>query len=62
MKQMIAATLIVGVASIGVIGCGDASKSSVKQETKIASPTGTTTISTERDVKTTGDKPPAATH
>lgn len=59
MKRLTVATLIVGVISIGVIGCTE--KSSVKQETKIKTPGGTTTITTEKEIKKTGDNPPATT-
>lgn len=60
MKRMIAATLIACVSSIGMIGCNETDKSSTKQETKISTPSGTTTITTEKEVKTTGEDPPAA--
>ena len=59
MKRAIAATLIVSVVSIGLIGCTE--KSSVKQETKIKTPSGTTTITTEKEIKKTGNNPPATT-
>jgi hypothetical protein len=59
MKRVIAATLIASVVSIGMIGCTE--KSSVKQETKIKTPGGTTTITTEKEVKKTGDNPPSTT-
>jgi hypothetical protein len=58
MKQMITATLVVTLVSIGLLGCGEQTKSTIKQETKISTPGGTTTITTERDVKKTGDSPP----
>jgi len=50
-----------GVVSLGVAGCTETRKSSAKQETKIATPGGTTTITTEKEVKKTGDNPPATT-
>ncbi len=59
MKRVIAATLIASVVSIGMLGCTE--KSSVKQETKIKTPGGTTTITTEKEIKKTGDHPPATT-
>ncbi len=59
MKRVIAATLITSVVSIGMIGCTE--KSSVKQETKFQTPGGTTTITTEKEIKKTGDNPPATT-
>ncbi len=60
MKSVIAATVMASLASIGLAGCSDTAKSSTRQETKIATPGGTTTITTEREVKKTGDEPPAA--
>ena len=60
MKRMIAVTLMVSFVSIGLLGCGGQTKSTIKQETKISTPGGTTTITTERDVKKTGDNPPPA--
>ena len=59
MKRIIATALIASVAIVGMVGCNEESKSSTKQETKISTPRGTTTITTEREVKTTDDKPPA---
>lgn len=60
MKRIIAATLIASVASIGMVGCNEQSKSSTKQETTIKTPRGTTTITTEKEVKTTEEKPPVS--
>lgn len=59
MKRMIAATLIASVVSIGIVGCP--AKTSTKQEMKITTPGGTTTITTEKEVKKSGDNPPATT-
>ena len=61
MKRVITATLIASVVSIGMVGCTETTKSSSKQETKIDTPRGTTTITIEKEVKKTGDTPPAAT-
>ena len=61
MKRVMTAALIVGAASIGFVGCTETTKSSAKQETKFATPGGTTTITTEKEIKKTGDNPPAAT-
>ena len=60
MKRVIAATVIASLVSIGMVGCTE-KKSSTKQEMKISTPGGTTTITTEREVKKTGDNPPAVT-
>ena len=58
MKRTIITVLSLGLISIAMVGCNKVEKSSIKQETKIATPGGTTTITTERDVKKTGEKPP----
>ncbi len=62
MKRTTVGLTITGLVLMGVIGCSDTSKSSVKQETKIATPNGTTTttLKTEKEVKKTGEQPPAA--
>jgi hypothetical protein len=56
MKRLITATAI--IVSLGLIGCSKTA--STKQETKITTPGGTTTVTTEREVKKTGDNPPPA--
>jgi hypothetical protein len=58
MKRVIAGALIASMVSVSLIGCTE--KSSVKQETKIKTPGGTTTITTEKEVKKSGDNPPPA--
>lgn len=60
MKRAMAAALLAGLASFAVIGCNEQKKSSTIHEMKIATPGGTTTITTEREVKMTGDDPPGA--
>jgi hypothetical protein len=60
MKHVIAATLVVTLVSIGLLGCGGQTKSTIKQETKISTPGGTTTITTEKEIKETGKSPPPA--
>lgn len=59
MKRMFAVAMIVGIASLGLFGCME-KKASTKSETKITTPGGTTTVTTDREVKTTGDNPPPA--
>jgi hypothetical protein len=53
-------TAILMVVALGLIGCSKTA--STKQETKITTPGGTTTITTEKEVKQTGDNPPPATN
>ena len=61
MKRLMAATLMTSLSSIGMIGCSRTDNLSVKKETKIKGPEGTTTVTTETDVKTMGEKPPGKT-
>lgn len=56
MKHLIAAAFILSVSSLGLLGCNE-TKSSTKHEMKIDTPSGTTTITTEKEVKETPDKP-----
>ena len=51
MKSILVASLV--LCSTMTIGCSE--KSSVKEETKITTPKGSTVITTEKDVKKTGD-------
>ncbi len=57
MKRLVTSILICGIVSVGLIGCGE--KSTIKRETKISTPGGTTTVTTEQEVKKTGDNPPS---
>lgn len=61
MKSVVKATVVAALVSIVMVGCTEKSKSSTTQETKIASPGGTTTITVEKEVKTTGKNPPTTT-
>ena len=62
MKRVIAAVLISGFVSIGLIGCSKTENASASKELKIATPGGTTTVTTKTDIKKTGENPPASTH
>jgi hypothetical protein len=57
---MLAVTLVFSLLSAGLLGCGGETKSTIKQETKTTTPGGSTTITTEKEVKKTGDNPPPA--
>jgi len=57
MRTFILLSLPLLMVSSGILGCAEGDKSSVKQETKITTPKGTTTITTEKEVKKTGDAP-----
>lgn len=57
MKNLILLALPLLAISAAFIGCAEGDKSSVKQETQITTPKGTTTITTEKEVKKTGNAP-----
>ena len=59
MKCLTCAALILSLLSIGMIGCAK-DESSTKTETVTTTPGGKTTVTTEKDVKQTGENPPAA--
>jgi hypothetical protein len=59
MKCLTCAALILSLFSIGMIGCAK-DESSTKTETVTTTPGGRTTVTTEKDVKQTGENPPAA--
>jgi len=58
MKRMVCTALMFALLSATFVGCAD--KSSTKSETEITTPGGKTTITTEKDVKQTGENPPPA--
>lgn len=58
MNHPIAATLLAGLVVLALPGCNETKKSTAKQETTITTPVGKTTITTEREVKQTGETPP----
>jgi len=60
MKRMFTAILMASLVSIGLAGCAEKTASS-KQETTVATPGGTTKITTETEVTKTGKNPPSVT-
>lgn len=60
MKRLIVIACLLTVTSLGLMGCNE-NKSSSKHEMKIDTPNGTTTITTEKEVKETPDKPDTKT-
>jgi hypothetical protein len=60
MKRLISAVLMVSLVSLGLCGCREKS-ASTKQETKVTTPGGTTTVTTEKEITKTGENPPAVT-
>ena len=57
MKRWIAMVLVLGLFSCGFLGCGEKT-TSTKKETEIKTPGGKTTITTETEVKKSGENPP----
>jgi hypothetical protein len=58
MKRILCALTMGSLLAAGISGCSDPNKATIKQETKIETPKGSTTITTEKEVKKTGDAPP----
>jgi hypothetical protein len=59
MKRALASALILGVCSMfGLTGCSEESK--VTDKTTASTPEGSTTVSKETKVETSGSNPPAA--
>jgi hypothetical protein len=59
MKRIVCTVLLLSLSALGMLGCAE--KSSTKTETQITTPGGKTTITTEKEIKQTGDNPPPAT-
>lgn len=57
MKRILASIVGLGAISLGLVGCADTA--ATKTETKVSTPGGSTTVTTEKEVKKTGDNPPA---
>jgi len=58
MKRMLVSILSVAIVSLGLAGCAE--KSTTKTETETSTPGGKTTVTTEKEVKKTGENPPPA--
>jgi len=58
MKRLVVTVSILCLSAIGLMGCAE--KKSSESEMKITTPGGETTITTEREVKQTGENPPPA--
>jgi hypothetical protein len=56
--RIMAAILMLGGLSFGVTGCSD--KSTVKEESEVSTPGGTTTVTKETQVEKSGENPPPA--
>ena len=59
MKRILSSALIFGLLgfpAVGLVGCGEESKTGRTES--VTTPGGTTTTSTETKVKSTGDNPP----
>lgn len=58
MKRTLASALVVSAAaSFGLAGCGDESK--VKQSETVSTPSGSTTVTKETKIESSGDNAPA---
>jgi hypothetical protein len=59
MKRIAGAALMLSLFSMGMGSCAK-NESTTKTETVTATPSGQTTVTTEKDVKQTGENPPPA--
>ncbi len=59
MKRLMSSTLVLAVLALGFTGCGDETK--VVEKKEITTPTGSTTVTTEKKIESKGDNPPATT-
>jgi len=59
MKRIVCAVLALSLFSMGMVGCAK-DESSTKTETVTTTPGGKTTVTTEKDVKQSGENPPPA--
>ncbi len=55
MKNLLLSMFVLSL--FAVVGCGE--KTSTTEETTVSTPGGTTTVTTEKEIETTGDNPPA---
>ena len=60
MKRFVTSVLAVSFLAVGLAGCNDTDKSTSKAQTTISGPGGETTITTQKEIKQTGDNPPPA--
>ena len=58
MKRFLSLAVILGGMSLGLVGCSK--EASVTSEKKVTGPGGTTTVTEEKTVETTGENPPPA--
>jgi len=59
MKRALASALVVSaITGFGLAGCGEESK--VTDKSTVSTPDGSTTVTKETKVKTTGDNPPGS--
>jgi len=59
MKRTLASALILGVCSLGLVGCGEESK--VEKKETVSTPEGTTTTTETKKAETSGSNPPPST-
>ena len=59
MKRLLLGVMGASLISLGLVGCTEKT-ASTKEETKVTTPGGTTTVTTETEITKTGDNPPPA--
>ncbi len=58
MKRFLTIAIVAGGMSLGLVGCSK--EASVTSEKEVTGPGGTTTVTEEKTVETTGENPPPA--
>ena len=59
MKRLMTSTLAIAVLCLGFAGCSDETK--VVEKKEISTPTGSTTVTDTKEIKSKGDNPPMTT-
>ena len=59
MKRTLASALILGICSLGLVGCGEESK--VEKKETVSTPEGSTSTTETKKVESSGSTPPPST-
>jgi hypothetical protein len=58
MKRILAGLMVLSLSAVGLLGCSE--KSTMKTERTVTTPQGETKVTTETEVKKSGENPPPA--
>lgn len=59
MRLMTAFLFLAGLTVVSAMGCNEKARTTSTEAVEIETPNGTTTVTTEKEVKTSGENPPA---